>query len=171
MPFDYLDWHAEAEPGARLDALAEAERARGFDLREAPLLRMTVVRTGEQCFELIYTNHHILMDGWSNSQLMGKCCSVMPARRRPRPGVIATTSTGCSARIRRSAKRSGASAWPSWRRPRLAQGLQAEPGSGYASHVRLVDAERTQRLEAFARQQKVTVNTLLQAAWLLLLQR
>ena len=26
----------------------------------------------EQRYHLIYTNHHILMDGWSNSQLLGE---------------------------------------------------------------------------------------------------
>ncbi|MDF5981847.1 condensation domain-containing protein [Pseudomonas aeruginosa] len=31
-----------------------------------------LVRTGERRHHLIYTNHHILMDGWSNSQLLGE---------------------------------------------------------------------------------------------------
>ncbi|WP_267273291.1 non-ribosomal peptide synthase/polyketide synthase [Pseudomonas putida] len=172
VPFDYLDWHAEAEPGARLDALAEAERARGFDLREAPLLRMTVVRTGEQRFELIYTNHHILMDGWSNSQLMGEVLQRYAGQAPAQAGRYRDYIDWLQ-------RQDPAVSEAFWRErlaeleapTRLAQGLQTEPGSGYASHVRLVDAERTQRLETFARQQKVTVNTLLQAAWLLLLQR
>jgi hypothetical protein len=33
---------------------------------------MVVVRLDEQRCHLIYTNHHILMDGWSNSQLLGE---------------------------------------------------------------------------------------------------
>ena len=37
---------------------------------EAPLLRLVLVRTDEERYHLIY-NHHILMDGWSNSQLLG----------------------------------------------------------------------------------------------------
>ncbi|WP_277592659.1 hypothetical protein [Pseudomonas chlororaphis] len=36
------------------------------------MLRLTLVRTTEQRYHLIYTNHHILMDGWSNSQLLGE---------------------------------------------------------------------------------------------------
>jgi hypothetical protein len=35
-------------------------------------LRLVVVRLDEQRCHLIYTNHHILMDGWSNSQLLGE---------------------------------------------------------------------------------------------------
>ncbi|WP_146036650.1 condensation domain-containing protein, partial [Pseudomonas protegens] len=43
--------------------------------------------------------------------------------------------------------------------------------SGHGDHYLTLDVQRTQALETFARQQKVTVNTLVQAAWLLLLQR
>ncbi|MFP3527542.1 condensation domain-containing protein, partial [Pantoea sp. SIMBA_072] len=45
---------------------------RGFELAEAPLLRLALVRTGEARHHLIYTNHHILMDGWSTSRLLGE---------------------------------------------------------------------------------------------------
>ncbi|MEO6678179.1 MAG: amino acid adenylation domain-containing protein, partial [Pseudomonas sp.] len=43
--------------------------------------------------------------------------------------------------------------------------------SGHGDLFQTVQATGTQVLEAFARQQKVTLNTLVQAAWLLLLQR
>jgi non-ribosomal peptide synthetase component F len=39
------------------------------------------------------------------------------------------------------------------------------------ANICVLDAEQTRRLGEFARQQKVTLNTLVQAAWLLLLQR
>ncbi|MBP5126892.1 condensation domain-containing protein, partial [Pseudomonas protegens] len=53
-----------------LDTLATAERQRGFELDAVPLLRLTLVRIDEQRYHLIYTNHHILMDGWSNCELL-----------------------------------------------------------------------------------------------------
>ncbi|WP_277965037.1 amino acid adenylation domain-containing protein, partial [Pseudomonas sp. RIT-To-2] len=43
--------------------------------------------------------------------------------------------------------------------------------SGHGDHYQVLDAAPTQALADFARQQRVTVNTLVQAAWLLLLQR
>ncbi|MCW1248454.1 condensation domain-containing protein, partial [Pseudomonas sp. SAICEU22] len=46
-----------------------------------------------------------------------------------------------------------------------------EAGVGYGDHVQVLDEALTRRLETFARASKVTVNTLVQAAWLLLLQR
>uniref|UniRef100_UPI0011CE582B condensation domain-containing protein n=1 Tax=Pseudomonas chlororaphis TaxID=587753 RepID=UPI0011CE582B len=55
------DWRAVASAAEDLDALAEQERQRGFDLAAAPLLRLTLVRIDDQRYHLIYTNHHILM--------------------------------------------------------------------------------------------------------------
>ncbi len=52
----------------------------------------------------------------------------------------------------------------------ISQGSEALAG-GHAEHVRVLDRGFTQRLGEFARQQKVTLNTLVQSAWLLLLQR
>ncbi|MEG0969195.1 MAG: condensation domain-containing protein, partial [Pseudomonas sp.] len=42
---------------------------------------------------------------------------------------------------------------------------------GHGEHFHRLDATSTAALNAFARQQKVTFNTVLQAAWILLLQR
>ncbi|WP_156523136.1 condensation domain-containing protein, partial [Bordetella ansorpii] len=50
---------------AGLDALARAELERGFDLAEPPLLRLALVRTGAETQHLIWTSHHLLLDGWS----------------------------------------------------------------------------------------------------------
>ncbi|MEG1082632.1 MAG: condensation domain-containing protein, partial [Pseudomonas sp.] len=56
---------------------------------------------------------------------------------------------------------------------RLATVLADSPQgqSGHAEFKQLLDAASTQRLKAFASQHKVTLNTLIQAAWALLLQR
>ncbi|WP_259640054.1 condensation domain-containing protein, partial [Pseudomonas syringae] len=47
-----------------IDQWADADRRQGFELVHGPLLRLAVLRTGEQSHQLIYTSHHILMDGW-----------------------------------------------------------------------------------------------------------
>ncbi|MFX6118964.1 condensation domain-containing protein, partial [Acinetobacter baumannii] len=72
VPFSVLDWRGREDLAAALDELAAGEGRLGFDLSEAPLLRLVLVRTDEERYHQIYTNHHILMDGWSNSQLLGE---------------------------------------------------------------------------------------------------
>ncbi|KAF0865633.1 non-ribosomal peptide synthase/polyketide synthase [Pseudomonas sp. LD120] len=177
LDFVEHDWRAiEALPAA-LDRLAEEERRRGFDLLAAPLLRLTLVCTGEQRYHLIYTNHHILMDGWSNSRLLGEVlqryagqyASQTPGRYRD-----------YIAWLQRQDARLSETFWkqqladldePTRLAQAISRGGQALAGQGYAAHQQHLDGQQTQRLSEFARQQKVTVNTLVQAAWLLLLQR
>ncbi|WP_143479538.1 hypothetical protein, partial [Pseudomonas aeruginosa] len=49
------------------DGKGNEEGSRGF---EDVNKRLVLVRTGERRHHLIYTNHHILMDGWSNCELL-----------------------------------------------------------------------------------------------------
>ncbi|MFP3527730.1 condensation domain-containing protein, partial [Pantoea sp. SIMBA_072] len=61
-----------AEQGAAVDSWAEADLRKGFDLQHDPLLRLAVIRTSEASCHLVFTSHHILMDGWSNAQLLAE---------------------------------------------------------------------------------------------------
>ncbi|WP_257208239.1 condensation domain-containing protein, partial [Bacillus cereus] len=40
------------------------DKERGFNLAEDALMRMTILRTNEQTYHVIWSFHHILMDGW-----------------------------------------------------------------------------------------------------------
>ena len=178
LSFVEHDWRTRPELAAALDAAAAAEQAQGFDLGEAPLLRLTLIRTAEQRHHLIYTHHHILMDGWSNSQLLGEVLQRYSGQQAMAPvgryrdymAWLASQDTARSELF-----------WKAQLRPlseptRLIQAFGATPvpveaGPAYGDYQQLFDAARTHRLNEFARQHKVTLNTVLQAAWLLLLQR
>ncbi len=177
MPFSVLDWRQRTDVEQALDALAATEQAKGFDLAQGPLLRMLVVRLDEQRCHLIYTNHHILMDGWSNSQLLGEVLQrysgaavpALPGRYRDYIEWLQQQDASLSEAYWKAQL-------AELEQPtRLAQALQRQAGDecldGHGQHYRLLDAERLQRLSEFARQQKVTLNTLIQASWLLLVQR
>ncbi|WP_240442972.1 condensation domain-containing protein, partial [Pseudomonas aeruginosa] len=61
-----------APPGSDPQRQAEAEREAGFDPARAPLQRLVLVPLANGRMHLIYTYHHILMDGWSNAQLLAE---------------------------------------------------------------------------------------------------
>src|SRR5690606_16612157 len=42
------------------------------DLAKPPLMRLALVRMEDRRYHLIWTVHHLLLDGWSTSQLMGE---------------------------------------------------------------------------------------------------
>ncbi|MCO8162806.1 non-ribosomal peptide synthase/polyketide synthase [Pseudomonas sp. 21LCFQ010] len=169
------DWRSALAPQVALDELAESERRQGFDLALAPLLRLVLVRTLEQRYHLIMTSHHILLDGWSTSQLLGEVLQhyagdVSPAsmgRYRDYIGWLQAQD-----------KVASESFWKAQllnleEPTRLAQAITVESHrrAGRGEYVRVLEAAQTDRLNEFARSQKVTINTLIQAAWLLLLQR
>ncbi|MFJ5239425.1 non-ribosomal peptide synthase/polyketide synthase [Pseudomonas neuropathica] len=160
---------------AVLEARAQADRERGFDLQNPPLLRLCLLRTADDRHRLIFTCHHILMDGWSNSRMFGEVLQdyagqpVPSAQGRYRDFLVWLQG------------QDKAGAQDFWRGQlaaldeptRLASACHGRtvPGPGKQMHRLHFNAAFTQRLNGFSRQQQVTLNSLVQAAWLLVLQR
>ncbi|WP_347901178.1 amino acid adenylation domain-containing protein [Pseudomonas purpurea] len=161
-------------PHADLDALADAERARGFELSAAPLFRLVLVRSGADGWHLIYTSHHILMDGWSNAQLLAEVIQHYAGQPLAKPQGHFRDYLGW---LQQQPAAAGEQFWKSALTALEAPTLLAEAlptpvgGSGMGEHYLTLDGAETQRLLDFARQQKVTLNTVLQGAWAVLLQR
>ncbi|RWU21430.1 non-ribosomal peptide synthetase [Pseudomonas alkylphenolica] len=171
-----LDWRGQAVAANAIETLVAADCREGFDLLQPPLMRVTLVRLDEQRCHLIWTRHHILMDGWSSSRLLGEVFQAYHGQAVSVEGryrdYIAWLQAQDDARtleqfwIRQlqgldEVTELAASTWP---RP-------AAELSGHAAIYLEWDAQRTARLRSGARQLRVTPNTLVQAAWLLLLQR
>ncbi|WP_439898717.1 amino acid adenylation domain-containing protein, partial [Pseudomonas agarici] len=172
VPFTVRDWRAHAQLDLDLEALAQSEQ-QDFDLSRAPLLRLQLVRTGENRHHLIYTHHHILMDGWSHSQLMGE---VLQRYHGQTPIAHPGHYRDYIAWLQRQDVAVSESFWKAQLAPlqeptRLAGAFVPAGAGGQGDLRQLVDVDTTRQLSEFARQQKITVNTLLQASWLLLLQR
>ncbi|NCE93551.1 non-ribosomal peptide synthetase [Pseudomonas sp. L13] len=160
------------DPNADFDTLAHAERQRGFALNAAPLFRLTLVRGAGAAWHFIFTSHHILMDGWSNAQLLGEVIAHYAGQAVPAPlgqfrdylAWLQQQSSG------EAFWKTALAALPA--PTLLAQALRTPvDGVGMADHHVALESDFTHCLGEFARQHKVTLNTLLQGAWSLLLQR
>ncbi|QXH44123.1 amino acid adenylation domain-containing protein [Pseudomonas xanthosomatis] len=175
FPLQVLDWSDRPVDAAALDALAEAQRQAGFELAQAPLLRMVLVRLAGDRHHLIYTNHHVLMDGWSSSQLLGEVLqayagqAMAPVRGRYRDYI---------AWLQRQDAQASQRFWQAQLAPLpaptlLANGFAVRQGGSVARQQAecQLDAQACERLNQFARRCKVTLNTVVQGAWGLLLQR
>ncbi|NJJ57027.1 non-ribosomal peptide synthase/polyketide synthase [Pseudomonas sp. B14(2022)] len=164
--------HVIEDINADFDALAEAEREKGFALNAAPLFRLMLVRGAGNAWHLIFTSHHILMDGWSNAQLLGEVIAHYAGQALPAPLGQFRDYLGW---LQQQA--SGETFWKAALAPLqtptlLAQALRAPvDGLGTAEHQLILEGEFTHALGEFARRQKITLNTVLQGAWSLLLQR
>ena len=72
----------EIQQRERVSQWIEAEKARGFNWREAPLLRVGALVTGDERFVLGFSFHHAILDGWSVASLTNEFTRVYEAQLR-----------------------------------------------------------------------------------------
>ncbi|MFG2728474.1 amino acid adenylation domain-containing protein [Streptomyces canus] len=176
LPWQELDFSTlpEAErDGARRRFLAE-DYATHFDLARPPLLRLTLLRCGRDHHELVLTTHHVLVDGWSEPILLqdllrlyasGGDASGLPAVRDFRDFL-----SWLSRQDRVGAARAWKEELAGVDEPTLlaARAPRGEISGAAEERVSLSDDE-TRRLLRRAAELGVTVNTLVQGAWAVLL--
>ncbi|HYQ49853.1 MAG TPA: amino acid adenylation domain-containing protein, partial [Pseudomonas sp.] len=166
-----LAWHETR--GGDLDALAVAER-RPFDLQQPPLMRLLLVATGAGRHHLVWTCHHLLLDGWSQAQLFAEVMQRYAGRALPTPlGQYRDYIAWLAGRDVAASEQFWRGQLAPLQAPTSLAGAVAleQPGSGTEEQRSSLPAAASERLRQFARQRKVTLSSLLQAAWLLLLQR
>ncbi|MDH0288165.1 amino acid adenylation domain-containing protein [Pseudomonas sp. GD04087] len=173
LPLEVLDWRGREDMDAALDELATAERSRSFDLERPPLLRLVLVRSAEDSHQLVYTHHHILLDGWSNAQLFAEALRRYNGESIAEQGRYRDYIHWLQAQDQQQAQDFWSARLQGFAQPTVLADSLARPaeGSGHGLEYSRYDAAATERLKAFARSQRVTLNTLVQAAWILLLQR
>ncbi|HZC98370.1 MAG TPA: condensation domain-containing protein, partial [Bradyrhizobium sp.] len=190
LPFERHDWRdlAAAEQETRFSALQQAERERGFDFAQPPLMRLHLIRTAEAEYRLLWNSHHVLFDGWSMPILLNEVFAAYSASSRGEaPRLLPTRPfRDYIGWLQRQDKDAAEAYW----RMRLsgfemptAFGLgrpaaPADPADRRGDHQgdRYVEHEgefatALAEVEGFARRHRLTVNTLVQGAWALLLGR
>lgn len=67
LPFAVQDWRtfSSEERAQRLEKFLKADRRRGISLAQAPLMRVTLFRNGDEEFQFVWTFHHAMLDGRS----------------------------------------------------------------------------------------------------------
>lgn len=167
-----LEWRQDD----RFPEAARADLERPFDPARPPLIRFLLSRVGPAEHKLVITNHHALLDGWS-MPIVGRTLLALYAELGGGPA--APVSPPLSEYFRWLSGRDEEASLTAWRQAlagvddatRLAP---ASTGTGVERPGRetvALDREFSERLRAFAREQGVTLTTVLQTAWGLLLGR
>ena len=179
LPLSELDWRDRDEAEEALRQRARQERDQALELNEAPLMRLCLVRLPGQRWHLIWTFHHILMDGWSVGVAIQEWLALYYQQvRGDAPGL--PPSPGYRDYIAWLAEQDAQATEDFWREqlldfsdptplPCFAPPPEAPQTHPYAERETRLDAAETERLNRFARSQHLTVNTLIQGAWALLL--
>ncbi len=184
LPLVDLDWTSgeeAADPDAALARFAREDRRRGFDLSRAPLLRLTLLRTGEESHYLVWTCHHLLVDGWSFTLVLQEIFQLYRALRDGAEPELAPVRPfrDYIAWLQRQDLAGAKEFWRGLlgglsRSTPLAPGLLPRPlpegEEGGQLHHRLA-APLAAGLESLARGNQLTLFSCMQGAWALLLAR
>ncbi|GAA2477046.1 amino acid adenylation domain-containing protein [Streptomyces longisporus] len=163
----------ESERDKEWERLLDEERARRFDLAKPPLLRYLLVKWSADSYRLLVTNHHILLDGWSK-QLLVREFTALHAGEHPTALPPAPAYRDYLAWLERQDRTAAESAW----REALSDAdeptlLAPAPSTAVLPRELVVELpeQLTWGAEATARSLGITLNTLVQGAWGVLLGR
>ncbi|UZI32654.1 non-ribosomal peptide synthetase [Streptomyces sp. VB1] len=172
-----LPWEeADAADDAEADRLAREDRSRRFDLEEAPLLRFTLVRLGEERYRFLFTTHHLLLDGWSMPLVMQELFTLYGNRgdTRSLPPAVPYENyfRWLTAQDTPAAENAWRTALADLDEPtRLAPHADSHASVAPHHHSVGLPRELTEAVERQARRHGLTLNTVVQVAWALLLAR
>jgi len=182
LPWKQEDWRGQSpqDQQNRLEDFLRAEQEQGFTLDKAPLMRMDLVHLAKDTYQFIWNHHHLLLDGWSGPLLLKEvttfyaafCQDQNPHLELSRPYrdyIIWLQQQDLS------------QAEVFWRQ--LLKGftlptplgidrtsnILGSQGESYEEQEIRLSASVTAALKSLGRQHQLTLNTLVQGAWALLL--
>ncbi|HET6852592.1 MAG TPA: condensation domain-containing protein, partial [Pyrinomonadaceae bacterium] len=183
LPVSQHDWRGlpEDEQQKSLEAFLREERRQGFDFTKAPLMRLALMRLSEHSYRYCWSFHTLLLDGWSTFQIFKEVFEYyealqrgeelqLPPVRSYREYISWLQQQDLSAAEtfwRRTLKGFSAPIQLGLDRP-AADSLTVDDYG--ADQIRL-SAELSAALQQLGRQQQLTLNTMVQGAWALLLSR
>lgn len=182
LPWEQQDWRhlTSVKQQEYLEAFLRSDREQGFKLSQPPLMRLTLIQLAENQYQLIWSGHHLIMDGWSSSILLQEVLAYYEAFSQ---GKALDLQQPCPYRdyvawLQQQDLSQPEMFWRQWLRGvRSLTSLKGEKtlssvansNSDYKQQRLQFSEAETSALQSLAQQQQLTLNTLLQGAWALLL--
>ncbi|WP_329184015.1 non-ribosomal peptide synthetase [Streptomyces sp. NBC_01428] len=176
---DDLSGLPEAEQGPALDRITAEDREQRFNLAAPPLVRFRLLRMTSERHVLLLTNHHILLDGWSLPLVLRDLFELYERFARGDDAAGLAPAPSFRRHLAWLAGQDVTAAEGAWRAALddLDEPTLVTPGGTPhravfpARMVTHLPEELTAQLGRFSRARGLTVNTLVQVAWALLLAR
>jgi len=174
-------WHGLApdEQRARLTQFLDADREKGFELAEAPLMRLALFELGPEIHQLVWTQHHLIVDGWSQGRVLQELLAAYAAFAGGREPRLETPRAFADymAWLRRQDAGKAEAFWraslAAFTAPTFIADGRLERPTWRESRRRdlALPTAASAALREVARRRRLTLNTLVQGAWSLLLAR
>ncbi|MGX7824530.1 amino acid adenylation domain-containing protein [Actinokineospora sp. 24-640] len=167
-----LPWSDVELAESEVESWLAQDRNLRFDPANGPLLRFTLIRVADDDHRFVFSNHHLLLDGWSVPLLMGELFALYRTAgddsALPAPVPYKNYLTWLAQQDR-------AASVAAWRdalagaEPTLVTPAGDRDAVAPAQVVVELPAAVTEALVARARELRMTVNTVVQGAWAVLL--
>ncbi|MBD2435876.1 condensation domain-containing protein [Nostoc sp. FACHB-110] len=182
LPWQQQDWRmlSTIEQQERFKALLKADQKQGFSLAQVPMMRLTLIQLAENSYQFLWSGHHLMMDGWSSAVLLEEVFAYYIALKqgetlqleKPRP------YRDYVAWLQQQDFSQSEQFWQEWLRSfttvtclnsNQKPNNSLKQNHNYEQQLLELPQTTTTALQSFARQQQLTLNTLVQGAWALLL--
>jgi amino acid adenylation domain-containing protein len=179
VPWSEHDWRhlPPRVQEERMRSFLREDRRAGFDPACAPLSRFALFHTADEAYRLVWTSHHALLDGFARRILLREALGEYQALvdgREWEPGPPAPSFGEYAAWLRAEDNGEAKAFWEQtlrgWDGPAELQ-VEPEEGEPRERHRFALPEELSEALRELAASREVTLNTVLQAAWALLLSR
>ena len=178
VPIELVDLVGAAEPESVIAARIEADRRHRFALDTPPVMRLVLFRLGPDRHELLWSQHHLLEDGWSATNVLREVFDTYEALTAGRDIELPPVRP-FGDYIR----------WLTARDPVETESFWRKQLEGFAAPTRLVDSagngterryvrlsrslghELSAAVRTFAREHRLTLNTVLSGAMAIVLGR
>jgi amino acid adenylation domain-containing protein len=180
-----LDWQIKDIGSLSTDELSSLEnrylsedRTKGFDLSQPPLLRFALFFLGAGSYRFIWTFHHIICDGWSSTQLIHELVDEYHAQSAGKT-IFQSPERPFSDYVSWIHSQDLEKAELFWKEqlhclkaPTPLPLRSITPGQqGHERLERVFSEDFTASLSAAAKTRRLTMNTIIQGAWAILLHR
>ncbi|MFE7435485.1 amino acid adenylation domain-containing protein [Streptomyces tendae] len=164
-----LDWSAEPDAGRRLQDWLADDRRKGFDLSRPPLLRVALVRMPGGDRRLVWSSHHLLMDGWSVPLILDDLMAAYRGQPLPeQPLSFVDVVEWTRSRDRTAAERYWRTELAGWE-PAFGLGDGPTGNTGFEETTVSLSPGATRVLQERVRQTRCTASAWVLAAWSLVL--
>ncbi|YAF98106.1 MAG: condensation domain-containing protein [Nodularia sp. CChRGM 3473] len=183
VPIEKQDWRG-IDPLVQqeyLKSFLQRDRRQGFDFAQAPLIRVALIQIEDNAYHLVWIWHMIILDGWSVPFLLKDIIELYEAYRRGQDAPLVSGS--CFGDYINWLQQQDSSKAEEFWRQQLIKVKEPTPLTNlYSNNLsnlkeRYEDIqisfskETTRNLDLLARQHHLTMNTLVQGAWAVLLSR
>ncbi|KAA3617203.1 MAG: amino acid adenylation domain-containing protein [Calditrichaeota bacterium] len=181
IPFELIDWTDKSEELQKksVKEFANEQRKIGFELNSAPLISIKIIRLNEKAYHFVLTHHHLLWDGWASPLILGEVFKLYDAYDNGNE-IQLETPRPYSDYIGWLQQQDMEQAKAFWKNrldgisaptPLSVNKVSHTGESEYKVVSHNFDEQVSTKLQALAKEQQITLNTIMQGTWGLLLAR